>query len=289
MSADFKKTAVIGAGVMGGEIAMLISAAGLPVMLKDIDQSFLDAGMEKARALYAFKVKRRRMTQEEMDQKIALISPTLSYDGIEAADVVIEAVTENMAVKKRVFAELGGLCRPDALLTSNTSALSISEMAAATARPERVAGFHFFNPASFMRLVEVIRGEKTSAESIDRLCAFAETIGKTPVRVADSAGFIVNRLLCAAMIEAMRCEAEGLATMEEIDAAVIKPDAGLPTGLYKMADQLGMDLALHVMETIAAAHGGAQRTRFNPPEAIRKLVEKGNLGVKTGKGFYSYG
>lgn len=285
MGADFRKTAVIGAGTMGGEIAMLISAAGLPAVLKDVDRACLDAGMEKARALYAFKVKRRRMTQEEMDEKIALISPTLSYDGVEDADVVIEAVTEDMALKRRVFGELDGLCRADALLASNTSALSVTKMAEAAERPERVAGFHFFNPASFMRLVEVIRGGKTSGATVDRLCAFAEAIGKTPVRVADSPGFIVNRLLCAAMIEAVRCEAEGAASKEEIDSALVKPAAGLPIGLFKMADQLGMDLVLHVMETIAGAHG----ERFTPPEAIRRLAEAGDLGVKTGKGFYDYG
>lgn len=282
MGDGIKTAAVIGAGVMGGEIAMLLAAVDIAVTLKDIDNRFLDAGMEKARGLFDFKVKRRRMTQEEMERRLALITPTLSYDGVERAELVIEAVTENLELKRRVFAELDEMCGPDALLASNTSALSVTKIAEAVKRPERVAGFHFFNPASFMKLVEVIRGERTSDATMDRLCAFAESIGKAPVRVNDSPGFIVNRILCAAMIEAARCVDEGLTTMEELDAAMVKPGVGLPVGLFKMADQLGLDLAVHVMSTIAEAHG----ERFAPPAAMRERVARGELGVKTGKGFY---
>ncbi|MEW5947724.1 MAG: 3-hydroxyacyl-CoA dehydrogenase family protein [bacterium] len=285
MGFEVRKTAVVGAGVMGGEIAYVLSAGGFPVMLKDVDAARLEAGVEKARAIYSFRVKRRRIAQDEMDSRMSLIKPRLDYEGFESADLVIEAVPEDLELKKRVFAELDGICPPPAVLASNTSALSITALASAAEHRQRIAGFHFFSPASMMRLVEVIGGESTSEETVGRLRGFAAAIGKTPVRVRDSAGFIVNRLLCAAMLEALRCEEEGLASRAEIDSFLVKPDAGLPTGLFRMADQLGVDLVVHVMETIEKEHGA----RFRPPEILKRLVREGNLGVKTGKGFYEYG
>ena len=282
---DIKKTAIVGAGIMGGEIAYVFAAHGFPVILKDINLDCLNVGMEHARAFFAFRVKRRRISQEEMNEKLSLITPRLTYDGFEEADLVLEAVPENMEIKKNVIAELDRLCSPSTLIVSNTSALSISEMAAVATNPGRIAGFHFFNPASLMRLVEVIRGRDTSEETINGLCRFAEGIGKVPVRVKDSAGFIVNRLLCAAMIEAIRCEEEGIATRQEIDSALVHPDAGLPIGLFKMADQLGIVLVMHVMETLHRAHG----ERFRTPDVLLHLASQNNLGVRSGKGFYEYG
>ncbi|MEW6200811.1 MAG: 3-hydroxyacyl-CoA dehydrogenase NAD-binding domain-containing protein [bacterium] len=280
-----KNTAIVGAGIMGGEIAYIFASNGFPVLLKDIAADCIDAGMERARSFFAFRVRRCRITQEEMDQKFSLITPTLVYDGFESADLILEAVTEKVEIKKKVITELDRLCPPSAIIASNTSALSVTEMAAVMGNPERFAGFHFFNPASLMRLVEVIRGDNTSEETIQNLCQFAERIGKVPVRVADSAGFIVNRLLCAAMIEAVRCEEESVASRQEIDKALVHPDVGLPVGLFKMADQLGIDLVLHVMETLHRAHG----ERFRPPDVLCRLAGGKNLGVKTGKGFYEYG
>lgn len=282
---EVKKIGIVGAGVMGGEIAFAATQAGFPVVLKDIEQRFLDSGVEKARQIYAFKVKRRRMTQEEMDEKIKLISTTLDYGPFADADFVIEAVPESLELKQRVFAELEAACPPNALLTSNTSALSITAIAEKTGCADRIAGMHFFNPVSMMRLVEVVRGAGTSDATVAAVREVAEKLGKLPVVCADSAGFIVNRLLCAAMLEAIRCEEEGLLTRAEIDSALVKPDAGLPTGLFKMADQLGIDLLYKVMKILEGAFG----ERLAVPDAIKQLYDSGAFGVKAGKGFYEYG
>jgi len=270
---------------MGGEIAFVATQAGFPVVLKDIERRFLDVGVANARQIYEFKVRRRRMSEDEMEQKLKLISVTLGYDELADADFIIEAVPENLDLKRRVFSELDAACSPGAILATNTSALSVSAIAEAVSRPERVAGMHFFNPVSMMRLVEVVRGARTSDETMSSVCALAEAIGKTPVRCADSAGFIVNRLLCAAMLEAARCEREGLMSRAEIDSALVKPDAGLPVGLFKMADQLGIDLIHKVMRILQDAFGD----RFAPPEEVERLIASGRLGVKSGKGFYDYG
>jgi 3-hydroxyacyl-CoA dehydrogenase len=282
---EVKRIGIVGAGVMGGEIAFVATQAGIPVVMKDIEQRFLDAGVEKARQIYAFKVKRRRMTQEEMDEKIKLISTTLDYAPFAEVDFVIEAVPENLELKQRVFAELETVCAPGTVLASNTSALSITAIAAKTGCADRVAGMHFFNPVSMMRLVEVISGEGTGDAAAASVCALAEALGKVAIRCKDSAGFIVNRLLCVAMMEAIRCEAEGLLTRAEIDNALVKPDAGLPIGLFKMADQLGIDLLYKVMKILEGAFG----ERLAVPDAIGKLYEEGALGVKSGRGFYEYG
>jgi len=282
---EVKKIGIVGAGVMGGEIAFAATQAGFPVVLKDIEQRFLDSGVEKARQIYAFKVKRRRMTQEEMDEKIKLISTTLDYGPFADADFVVEAVPESLELKQRVFAELEAACPPHALLTSNTSALSITAIAEKTGCADRIAGMHFFNPVSMMRLVEVIRGAGTSDATVAAVREVTEKLGKLLVVCADSAGFIVNRLLCAAMLEAIRCEEEGLLTRAEIDSALVKPDAGLPTGLFKMADQLGIDLLYKVMKILEGAFG----ERLAVPDAIKQLYDSGAYGVKAGKGFYEYG
>jgi len=270
---------------MGGEIAFVATQAGFPVVLKDIERRFLDIGVANARQIYEFKVRRRRMSEDEMEQKLKLISVTLGYDELADADFIIEAVPESLDLKRRVFSELDAACSPGAILATNTSALSVSAIAEAVSRPERVAGMHFFNPVSMMRLVEVVKGARTSDETMSSVCALAEAIGKSPVRCADSAGFIVNRLLCAAMLEAARCEQEGLMSRAEIDSALVKPDAGLPVGLFKMADQLGIDLIHKVMRILQDAFGD----RFAPPEEVERLIASGSLGVKSGKGFYEYG
>lgn len=269
---------------MGGEIAYVAAAAGIPVVLKDIEQRFLDAGVEKARSVFAFRVKRRRITEEEMAARLALISTTLDDAPLAGVDFVIEAVPENLEIKQKVFAELEAACPEHAVLASNTSALSVTRIAEAVRRPGRVAGMHFFNPVSLMRLVEVIRGKATDEATVARVRAVAEALGKTPVTVADAPGFVVNRLLCAAMLEAIRCEREGLAGRAEIDSMLVKPDAGLPIGLFKMADQLGVDLIGKVMKTLEEGLG----ERFAVPSEIKELLAAGRLGVKTGAGFHTY-
>lgn len=280
-----KKIGIAGAGVMGGELAWVVTQAGLPVVLKDVDQKFLDAGLARCRQVYEFKVKRRRMTAEDMQRKIALVIPTLDYEPFADVDLVIEAVPEKLAVKQAVFAELDAACPESTVLASNTSALSIAAIGERTGRRDRVVGMHFFNPPSMMTLVEVIRAEQTSDQTVAAAVSVCDCIGKAPVVCADSAGFIVNRLLCAAMLEAMRCEAQGLADRRDIDSFLVKPDAGLPVGLFRMADQLGLGLLANVMGILNQAFGD----RFPVPDQIADRVAAGNLGVSTGKGFYDHG
>jgi 3-hydroxyacyl-CoA dehydrogenase len=281
---SIKTIGIVGAGVMGGELAFVATQAGLQVILKDVDQQFLDAGLTRCRQVYEFKVKRRRMSAEDMDAKLAMVRPTLDYALFGDVDLVIEAVPEKLAIKQSVFAELDKACPEHTVLASNTSALSIAAIGEKTARRDRVAGLHFFNPASMMPLVEVIRAEQTSEAAADIVRAAAESMGKTPVVCRDSAGFIVNRLLCAAMIEAMRCEAEGLADRRDIDSFLVKPEGGMPVGLFRMADQLGLALLAEVMGILHSAFGA----RFAVPEKITRRVAAGHLGVGAGKGFYDY-
>ncbi|MCL6450162.1 MAG: 3-hydroxyacyl-CoA dehydrogenase family protein [Acetobacteraceae bacterium] len=277
------KAAVIGAGTMGAEIAQVISWSGLPVVLKDIDRTLLDRGMAQARSIYQRRVDRGKMTPDEAEAKLALITPTLSYDELKDADFVIEAVPEKMELKKAVFAELDEACQSTAILASNTSALSISEMAAATRRPDRVVGVHFFFPASVMKLVEVIAGAKTSEETMDTAVEFVESLRKIPVRVKECPGFLVNRVLLAAMRQALVFHEETGETPQAIDAA-IKEGGGVPMGPFTLADTLGLDIVLEVCRTLQAAYG----PRFSATPSLERLVAEGKLGAKRGQGFYQY-
>lgn len=277
------KVGIAGAGTMGGEIAYVLTQADFSVVMKDVDQKFLDIAIEKVQSIYSAKVKRRRMTEDEMRARIALLETTLDYGSFSDALLVIEAVPENLDLKRKVFGELEAACH-GAVLASNTSALSISAIAEGVKAPEKVAGMHFFNPVSMMRLVEVIAGKNTSPETISLIRNVAEAAGKTPVTCADSAGFIVNRILCAAMMEAIRCEAEGLLSRDAIDRALVKPAGGLPVGLFRMADQLGIDLIFKVMTILENAFG----ERMRVPEIVKSLYSGGKLGLKTGSGFFEY-
>ena len=277
------KCAVVGAGAMGGEIAQVISWSGLPVVLKDIDQRMLDHGMQTARAIYQRRVDKGKLTKAEMDEKLTLIAPTLGYDDFSDVDFVIEAVPEKLEIKKSVFAELDRVCQSTAILATNTSALSITAIAAATKRPAQVVGFHFFNPASVMKLVEVVSGTQTSRDTIDTAVSFAEELRKIPVKVKECAGFVVNRVLMASMIEILRARAEMGIDHETVDA-IVQAKAGVPMGPFLLADMLGLDVANDVATTLEKAYG----PRFAAPSELRELVGAGHLGVKTGRGFYAH-
>ena len=276
------KAAVVGAGTMGGEIAQVISYSGLPVVLKDIDQEMLDRGMAKARSIYQRRVDKGKMTPGEMESKMDLITPTLTYEGFEDVDIVIEAVPEKMEIKKKVFQELDEVCPEQAIFASNTSALSISEMAAATKRPHKVIGMHFFNPASVMKLVEVIPGLDTSQETVDDVVMFAESLRKIPVVVQECPGFLVNRLLMPSLNEATKALEGGAATATEIDQAVV--EWGMPMGPFTLMDMLGIDICGHVGEYLYSEYG----ERMSPAPLFMKLIEAGRLGEKVGKGFYDH-
>ncbi len=276
------KAAVVGAGTMGGEIAQVVTYAGLPVVLKDIDQEMLDTGMAKARSVYQRRVDKGKMSASDMESKLDLITPTLTYDEFEDVDIVIEAVPEKMGIKTAVFKELEEACPDETIFASNTSALSVSEMGAATGKPHKVIGMHFFNPASVMKLVEVIPGLDTDQETVDDVVMFAESLRKLPVVVQECPGFLVNRLLMPYLNEATKALGEGAATATEIDQAIV--GWGMPMGPFTLMDMLGLDVCAHVGEYLYSEYGD----RMSPAPLFMKLVEAGRLGEKAGAGFYDH-
>ena len=251
------KAGVVGAGTMGAEIAQVISFSGLPVVLKDVDQCMLDKGMETIRQIYQRRVDKGKMSPGEMADKLSLVEPALSYDSFGDVDIVIEAVPEKMSIKKAVLAELQAAVPETTLFASNTSALSISEMATASDRPTKVIGMHFFNPAHVMKLVEIIPGLDTAQETVDDVVMFAESLRKIAVVVQECPGFLVNRLLMPYLNEATYCLQEGTATAGEIDAAMV--EFGMPMGPFTLMDMLGIDVCQYVgkylYERVRPAHG----------------------------------
>jgi 3-hydroxyacyl-CoA dehydrogenase len=288
------KAAVVGAGVMGGEIAQVIAAADVPVVLKDVDQRFVDRGLEKARevthAQAAKLVKRGRATEAEakvqVERTLGLITGTTSYDAFGDVDFVVEAVPETMELKHDVFAELDASTPGHAILASNTSGLSITEIADGVAddRRGRVVGFHFFWPASVMRLVEVVEGEDTAPETAQAAASFAQQIKKQAIRCSECPGFVVNRILGSMASEIWRYQDETGVPIEAIDEAVRK--AGVtPMGPFQLADMTGLDTTLKVAGDLREAYGPE---RFHVHRRMEELVRDGHLGAKSGRGFYEH-
>jgi 3-hydroxyacyl-CoA dehydrogenase len=286
------KTAVVGAGTMGGEIAQTLAAADLPVVLKDVEQRFVDQGLEKARQVTEGQlqglVKKEKISEEQakeqLEHTVGLITGTTAYEGFGEVDFVVEAVPERMEIKKRVFEELDAATPGHAILSSNTSSLSITEMGRATSRPDKVVGFHYFYPASVMRLIEVIEGEETSEETVQATANFAQQIRKNPIRCAEAPGFVVNRILNSAASEIWRHKDETGASAQEIDKEIA--DAKVtPMGPFYLSDLLGLDTVLHVAEHLQKSYGD----RFYVSPEMQELVAAGNFGQKTGKGFYEHG
>lgn len=277
------RAGVVGAGTMGGEIAQVISFSGLPVVLKDIDPRMLDKGMETIRRIYQSRVDKGKLSAGEMASKISLVEPTLGYESLADVDIVIEAVPEKIAIKKAVLAELERIVPETAIFASNTSALSISELAAATKRPAKVIGMHFFNPAHVMKLVEVIPGLETSQETIDDVMMFAASLRKIAVVVQECPGFLVNRLLMPYLNEAAYALQEGTAAVSEIDAAVT--GFGMPMGPFKLIDMIGIDVCVEILRHLHDEYG----PRMALAPLFDQLVAAGRLGEKNGKGFYGYG
>jgi len=287
------KAAVVGAGTMGGEIAQAIASSDIPVVLKDIDQEFVDHGLDKAREVTKGQldrlVEKEKLTQEQasarLEQVIDLIEGTTAYDGFGDVDLVIEAAPEKMEVKQAVFAELDEVTPGHAILASNTSSLSISEMAEATLRPEKVVGFHFFYPASVMPLVEIVEGDETDPETVQAAYNFAQAIRKQPITCAEVPGFVVNRILNSAVGEIWRAQAEQGLSIKKIDEAITAANVA-PMGPFFLGDLLGLDTILHVAEHLRDAYGDS----FYVHEGMRKLVAEGHLGAKSGgDGFYKNG
>ncbi|MEA2351867.1 MAG: enoyl-CoA hydratase / 3-hydroxyacyl-CoA dehydrogenase [Thermoleophilaceae bacterium] len=286
------KAAVVGAGTMGGEIAQVVASAGLPVVLKDVKQEFVDHGLEKAeqvtKAQLGGLVKKEKITQEQADAQageiLGRIAGTTEYEGFGDVDFVIEAVPERMEIKQSVFAELDEVTPGHAILASNTSSLSITEMGEATSRPHKVVGFHFFYPASMLRLIEVIEGDETSEETLQSAANFAQQIRKQPIRCGEAPGFVVNRILNSSVSEIWRVRDEEDLDVKDVDKVVSESKAA-PMGPFFLADLLGLDTVLHVAEHLRDSFGD----RFYVSPAMKELVDAGNYGQKTGKGFYEHG
>jgi 3-hydroxyacyl-CoA dehydrogenase len=278
------KAAVVGAGTMGGEIAQAIANADIPVVLKDVEQRFVEKGLEHARSLWQGRVDAGKLEVEELERKAGLITGTTSYEGFGDVDFVIEAVPERMDIKQAVFSELDEVTPGHAILASNTSSLSISEMGEATGRPEKVVGFHFFYPASVMRLIEVIEGEETAPETAQAASNFAQRIRKMPIRCGEAPGFVVNRILNSSVSELWRVQEETGIDIPELDRIVAESKAA-PMGPFFLTDLLGLDTVLHVAEYLRESYG----ERFYVHHGMQELVAAGELGAKTGKGFYEHG
>ena len=278
---DIKKAAVVGAGTMGGGIAMNYANAGIPVLLKEASEEMLDRGLATIKKNYANSVKKGRFPQEVMDRRMALITPTLTYDGFEDADIVTEAVFEGMELKKEVFAELDKICKPEAILASNTSTLNIDEIAAVTSRPHQVIGHHYFSPANVMRLLEIVRGKATSREVIATSMALAKRLKKVGVLVGNCRGFVGNRMLAPYGREAQFLVEEG-ARPEEVDGALYK--FGLAMGPLAMGDLAGLDVGWRIRKE----YKHLEDPNVRHPMIADRLCEMGRYGQKTGAGWYRY-
>ena len=275
------KAAVVGAGTMGGGIAMVFANAGIPVLLKETDQAALDRGLATIKKNYANSVKKGRFSQEQMDQRVARITPTLTYDGFDGVDMVIEAVFEGMALKKQIFGELDKIVKQGAILASNTSTLNIDEIASATSRPQWVIGTHFFSPANVMRLLEIVRGKATSKEVIATCMALSKKLGKVGVLVGNCRGFVGNRMFHPYRREAQFLVEEG-ATVEAVDQALY--NFGMAMGPLATGDLAGLDVGWRIRKEF----GDIRDTSTRQPLLEDRLCEKGMFGQKTGAGWYKY-
>ncbi|MFQ5708300.1 MAG: 3-hydroxyacyl-CoA dehydrogenase NAD-binding domain-containing protein [bacterium] len=279
--AEVKQVGILGAGVMGGGIAQLLAHHEIPSRMKDVNTEALSVGMKRAQEIFQAAVNKKRLLPKEMTRKLSFISSTLDYSGFSQLDFVIEAIVENLDVKKKVFAEVEAEVKETTILASNTSSLSITEMAQAVKKPERFIGLHFFNPVHRMPLVEVIRGEKTSDQTTVTTVAFAKRLGKIPIVVKNSPGFLVNRILGPYINEGALLLQDG-ARIEQIDRAMV--EFGMPMGPLNLLDEVGIDVGFKVAQILHKAFPD----RMAPSEIIARMHESGRLGKKGGKGFYLY-
>jgi 3-hydroxybutyryl-CoA dehydrogenase len=281
-----KTIGVLGAGVMGNGIAQVCSMAGYNVILRDIEDRFVEGGIKNIDKFLAKSVEKGKMTAESKNEIMGRIKGTTKLEDLKDVDFVIEVIIEVMDVKKKVFAELDQITRPDVILSSNTSSMSITEIATATKRPDKVVGMHFFNPVPLMRLVEVISGVRTSAETVATTLELTRKVGKEPVEVkVDVPGFLVNRLMIASSVEAIKLFEQGIASKEDIDKAA-KLGLNYPMGPFELMDLTGLDINYHVMDYFYKEL--PKELKWDPPLAIKNMVKAGILGRKTGKGWYDY-
>lgn len=279
-----EKIGVIGAGTMGNGIAQAFAVAGFEVVLQDLSEAALERALLTMEGSLARQVKKSALSAEDAKAAMARITTTTGLEAMADRDLVIEAIVEKLEVKASVLAQLDGICRADAVLASNTSSISLTQLAAQTAHPERVIGMHFFNPVAVMQLVEIIRALQTSDAVAEAITEATRAIGKTPRVSKDSYGFIVNRLLAPLINEAINCVHEGLATPEDIDS-MMKLGANHPMGPLALGDLIGLDVVLNIMETL---YGGFDDPKYRASPLLKQMVHAGWLGRKSGKGFAEY-
>ena len=281
---EVKNVGVIGAGQMGAGIAQVCAAIGKKVILSDIKQEFVDNGLKTINRNLERSVTKERIVQEDMDETLANIQTTLELGDLSECDIIIEAIVENVDIKKNLFQDLGKSCKDDAILASNTSSIPIGILAEASGRPELVVGMHFMNPVPVMKLVEVIRAKSTSDSTFDTTFKLAEDLNKVPVLVNDFPGFVSNRILLPMLNEAMFCVMEGVAKPEAVDT-VMKLGMSHPMGPLTLADFIGLDTCLAIMEVL---HKDLDDDKYRPCPLLIEMVNDGKLGKKSGEGFYKY-
>ncbi|MED5308747.1 MAG: 3-hydroxybutyryl-CoA dehydrogenase [Candidatus Thermoplasmatota archaeon] len=279
-----EQIAVIGAGQMGNGITQVAASAGYEVLMVDIKQEFVDRGMATIEKSLGKLVAKERMTQQDADATLARIKTSTDRNDCSDVDLVVEAVPEILDLKTSIFSELDEICKPGCILASNTSSISISTIANATSRPDKVIGMHFMNPVPIMKLVEIINGDKTSTDTNAKVVAAAEKMGKTALSCNDSPGFVSNRILCPMLNEAILTLQEGVAEPEAIDG-IMKLGMNHPIGPLALSDLIGLDTVLHIMNVL---HDGLKDDKYAPADLLIQMVDEGKLGRKSGEGFYKY-
>lgn len=281
---DIERVGVVGCGLMGSGIAEVAAKSGFDVVVREVTDELLERGQARIRRSLDKAVEKEKLTAEDRDAALARLSYTTEVAGLAECDVVIEAIVEDIAAKNELFGALDGLCGPGTIFASNTSSLTITDMAAATQRPDRFVGLHFFNPVPVMKLVEVVRTIATSDETFDRAFAFSKALGKVPIAAKDNSGFVVNLLLVPYMLDAIRQLERGVATIADIDTGM-QLGCGYPMGPFVLCDFVGIDTLYRISEIMFDEY---REERYAPPPLLKRIVAMGRYGRKTGKGFYDW-
>ena len=279
------KVGVLGAGLMGSGIAEVSAKAGYETVVREVSDDLVEKGMRRIDSSLSKAVEKGKLAAQEREAVRGRLKATIQLEDLASCDIVLEAIVENLEVKKETYRELDRLCKPETIFCSNTSSLTITEMSAATKRPDRFAGLHFFNPVPVMKLVEVVRTITTSPETEETVLAFARSLGKEPIRANDNSGFVVNRLLVPYLLDAVRALEEGVGSREDIDKAM-ELGCGHPMGPLKLLDFVGLDTTYYIAEIMFIEY---REKRFAPPPLLKRMVLAGRLGRKSGRGFYEYG
>jgi len=282
---EIKNVGVLGCGLMGSGIAEVCARAGLKTIVREVDQGFLDKGLSKIHGSLGKGVEKGKLSAEDRDRTVANLSGTTRFEDLAACDLVIEAIVENLEDKRHAFTALDGLLRPEAMLASNTSSLTLTQLAASTRRPDRFVGLHFFNPVPVMKLVEVVRTILTSDAAFDSAVQFARAVGKEPIACKDNSGFVVNRLLVPYLLDAIRALEEGVGSVEDIDKGM-QLGCGYPMGPFTLLDFVGLDTTYFIANIMFEEY---REKRFAPPALLKQMVQAGRMGRKSGRGFYEYG